>query len=364
MIFSSNDELGFLNYFEIAKNISSGNAKNKLKISSEKGKTYFSLFSNEMILISKIDKYEKDSDIIIDVDDFYSVIKNVPSQQVLSIEDNTLKFGETKYKFSAHPIVLPDYKEYLETLSSTSPTSTINLNLNNSFAIALDFVGDRDTSCVEYVNNHFVATNKVKACLLNDVELQSHEHLIFSPVLCNFLQKAKLKQVSIDVYRNDEIEVPYYVVTIGDTYIISPIPNQKLPNLFDAKYVSMYTHSSKLEVNKNDILDALKRMKIVTRFDSDSKGIEFFVEGDKLILKANTNEQSASAIETILINADESLNGFYTRFNSEYLATIISYVSSDIVKIFLSNKKEFMVAKVTDMDENNIFLLTRLHTNK
>lgn len=364
MIFSSNDELGFLNYFEIAKNISSGNAKNKLKISSENGKTYFSLFSNEMILISKMDKYEKDSDIIIDVDDFYSVIKNVPSNQVLSVEDNTLKFGETKYTFSTHPIVLPEYKDYLETISSVSPTSTLVLNLNNSFAIALDFVGDRDTSCVEYVNNHFVATNKVKACLLRDIELQSQEHLIFSPVLCNFLQKAKLKQVSIDIYNSEEIEVPYYVIVIGDTYIISPIPNQKLPNLFDAKYVSMYTHDSKIELNKQDIMDALKRMRIVTKFDSNSKAIEFSVEGDKLILKASGNEQSASAVETISITSDSSLNGFYTRFNSEYLATIISYVSSDIVKIFLSNKKDFMVAKVTDMDENNIFLLTRLHTNK
>lgn len=364
MIFSSNDELGFLNYFEIAKNISSGNAKNKLKISSENGKTYFSLFSNEMILIAKIDKYEKDSDIIIDVDDFYSVIKNVPSNQVLSVEDNTLKFGETKYTFSTHPIVLPEYKDYLDTISSLSPESTVTLNLNNSFAIALDFVGERDTSCVEYVNNHFVATNKIKACLLSDEDLQSQEHLIFSPVLCNFLQKSKLKQVSIDVYNNKEIEVPYYVIAIGDLYVISPIPNQKLPNLFDAKYVSMYTHDYNIEVNKQDLLDALKRMKIVTKFDSNSKAIEFSVEGDKLVLKANSNEQTASAVETLSITSDKNLNGFYTRFNSDYLSTILNYISSDRVKIFLSNDKDFMVTKITDLNEKNLFLLTRLALTK
>jgi len=68
-------------------------------------------------------------------------------------------------------------------------------------------------------------------------------------------------------------------------------------------------------------------------------------------------------VETISAIVDSDLNGFYSRFNSAYLSTILGYIGSDRVKIFLSNNANFLVAKITDMDERNLFLLTRLHTN-
>ena len=90
MIFKSKDDLNFLSLFDIARNSSTGNAKDKLKITSEKGKTYFSLYSNELIVINELDSYDNDMDIIIDIEDFYSVIKNIPANKEIELVNNVL----------------------------------------------------------------------------------------------------------------------------------------------------------------------------------------------------------------------------------------------------------------------------------
>jgi hypothetical protein len=363
MILLTNEDLSFLNYLETAKSVSSGNAKTKLKITSENGKTYFSLFSNELIVISEIDKYESDFEVIVDVDDFCSVLKNIPDNVVINLDKNVVSFNETKYTFEDHPITLPEYKEYLEVIQNQSPSYRINnLPLNNNFDIALAFVGERDTSSVEYKDDHFIATNKVKACMLKNSDTSIDQHLIFSSVLCSFLSKIKLKSIDIDYYNNDSSSVSYYVIAIGSTYIISSIPENKLPNLFDDKFMKMYNHAHKIEVNKNYLLEALKRMRIVTKFDSISKAINFHAQQDKIILKGDDTNSSALAVETILASVDSDLINFYSRFNSAYLTTILNYIQSDNVRIYLSNNPEFLVAKITDTDEKNIFLLTRLHS--
>jgi hypothetical protein len=362
MILTSEDLL-FLNYFEIAKSVSSGNAKNKLKITSENGKTYFSLFSNEIVVISHIDKYESDFEVIVDVDDFYSVIKNIPTNQVIALDKNSISFNETKYTFEDHPITLPDYKEYLEVIQNKKASSVINnLPLNNNFDTALAFVGERDTSCIEYKEDHFVATNKVKACLLKNSESSINEHLIFSSVLCSFLSKIKLKFINIDYFNDETITVPYYVIALDNTYVISSIPESKLPNLFDAKFMKMYNHSNKIEVSKSYLIEALKRMRIVTKFDSISKAVNFFAQEDKIVLRGDDTNSSASAVETIQASVDSELTNFYARFNSAYLSTILSYIQSDTVRIYLSSSSDFLVAKITDTEEKNIFLLTKLYS--
>jgi len=363
MLFSSNDELSFLNYFEMAKGVSSGNAKGKLKITSENGQTYFSLFSNELIIISKIDKYESDFETILDIDDFSSVVKNTPNNQVLRLEKNVLSFNETTYTFEDHPITLPDYKDYLEVIQNVSPSKVIhNLPLDNKIDTALAFVGEKDTSSIEYMDDHFVATNKVKACMLKNTESTIDSHLIFSSVLCSFLNKTRLKSINIDFYDSDKVTVPYYVIALDNTYIISSIPESKLPNLFDSKYMKVYNHSSKIEINRSYLMEALKRMRIVTKFDSVSKAVNFYVYADKVVLKGDDTNSSASAIETISATVDSEIINFYSRFNSTYLNTILSYIDSESVRIYLSTSSDFLVAKITDTEEKNIFLLTRLHT--
>ena len=365
MIFKSKDDLNFLSLFDIARNSSTGNAKDKLKITSEKGKTYFSLYSNELIVINELDSYDNDMDIIIDIEDFYSVIKNIPANKEIELVNNVLKFGETEYTFEIHSIVLPDYKEYLDTIKNNSPSSKItNLNLSSNLAIALNFIGQRDTTSIEYFNNHFVATNKVKACLLKDKNNSSDEHLIFSPNLCSFIDKAKMKELSIDIYNDESIQIPYYCIPIENTYVISSIPNNTLPNLFDERYIVNYTHPTKIEVSVDEVKEALKRMRIVTKFDSLSNGIDFTIQDGKLILNADDTKSTASARESINAEVDSPLVGFYTRFNSSYLYTILSFIDSPKVRIYVSNNDKFLVAKITDESEDNIFLLTRLNINK
>lgn len=362
MNFSSKDELSFLNYFDIAKSSASGNAKEKLQITSQDDKTYFSLFSNELIVISSIDKYERDFDVVIDIDDFYSVIKNISQNQSISLDKNVLSFNETKYVFEEHIVTLPSYSDYLDVINNNDPDFVVkDLMLENNFSIALDFIGERDTSSIEYVNDHFVATNKVKACMIKNKKTSIKNELVFSKVLCNFLNKAKLKSIDISCYTSESSS--YYVIKIDHTYIISSIPEYKLPNLFDSKFMKMYNHTSKLEIDKNALLEALKRIKIVTKFDIVSRAINFYAYEGKIVLKADDTKTSASALETIPAQVDSELHNFFTRFNSNYLQVILQYIESNVVKIYVSSLSDFLVAKITDEKEENIFLLTRLHTN-
>lgn len=160
---------------------------------------------------------------------------------------------------------------------------------------------------------------------------------------------------NIDITTTDN----YFVVKNGPSEVSSIIIDSAFPPIhqfWDAEYKP----DKFCLVTKNDMIDSLKIMGVYSK--QKTRLTEFFVEGDSLIMRTESEDKGSNAEEALEIQ-NKDTDDFKVGYNVEFMSQIIASISTDLMKIhFTGPKKPAFIEESNQHEEvNKSFLIQAIN---
>jgi len=348
MIFTK-QELDFLKIFEKC-----AVRESFFQIKAIKEKVYFSQYSDIVKLVTVLEnKTGQEFEFALKTSQFCSMLNVTREDEAISIDDGCVKFGnDSMYQFEIQEFSLLENPEtYLQILGETKDTFQLkNLDFISSIKNFISPVEQFSTVALQ--NNHFVASNEIVLGVVNTENKVAHDNLFFPAIFSDIVSVISDTEVSVSLLQQDTAS-QFFGIKIQDTFVFLPNRNDyKLPYVFKADIMALYNHPHKVQFKREDFLNALNRIKVLSLSNVGSRLYVNF-ETDKMVLETKDDEYGKEVISAIV---PPELQGFYIILSTKFLLDIASRLNGENLFLYAINSKDIPAVKIDDENKDIYFV--------
>ena len=349
------EELSFLSmYSKCSDTKLPEHDKFKINVNSEKGEVTFSQFSDEIVLITTLNKTSDTSfEVVFPVNQFFAFINSIPVNAEIDIQSNGIHFNGNRYEFET--VDLSSIFEGVDAFKDLVKDTSNKVSIVNFGLIKNSIIGNSadQLDCTMLTNGSFVSAPNNESLLCAYKTSNNKDVSFYIPRLAGIIGVDNKKEV-MDFYKSGE----YVFINVNNTHIIFTAKEYNLPNIFDEDFKQIYDHPSKIEINKNILKDAINRIKIFSaknifnRIKCSSTNSQFIIESKE--------PNSGYAIEKIEASIDDALKEQETLFyvSQTILSTAINALKGEKIiihsNVYTPDEKTI---KVTDEIGDDFFIV-------
>lgn len=297
------------------------------------------------IIVKEEAQIEDKGSICIPAKKLFEIVKLLPEEEVTleqSDKNILIKSGKTNFKLFTYPT------EDFPTIKSLEKSRGLSINKNKFFEsiskVEYTIYPDESRESLNGILIHkvedklrFVASDGFRLAY-NEFNFNDNcEDVLVPKKTVNELSKLQSDSNKEDLYlylNNNMIMIEH-----GNTILISKLKEAKFPNYKDVIPSNPY----KLYLNKNEILETLKRVSIIS--EENTKSTILNIEESRLTVKSNNADIGYAEDE---INAEYNGIPFEVCFNAKFLIEAIEPLNTEKIQIEL---KDSQTAAVLSGDE-------------
>lgn len=344
MVEFNKKDLGFIGLYNLCIDNKSP-LHDKFEIKCKNNQVVFSQESDKCTLITMYDKtIDEDFQVVYSTAKVNSILNFVPDTESIIFTKEGLSFNKSKYDFEEEKLTLNDSTELLELIKSgTQKEKIVFKNLKNMNTVK-SYMGQEGLDTIVNVNDSFVASNEMGISAI--IKSGNVSNFNIPEILVNLIMFMKLSEIEIDVYDK------FVSTKIGDTYVIVPIKDYLIPNIFADEFAEKYNHKNIITIPKDELIKAVQRIKVVASFNTYSRVFIYcFEDYIEIISKDNAN-----AIETVTAKVDADLKDCFFIISANYLFQIISSLEGKNIIIHAVNDVDAVAVKITDETSDKFFI--------
>jgi hypothetical protein len=311
----------------------------------------FSQQSDKGLLVTELEYETKENfQFNFDTDIFVSLIKSLKDETEITVTQAGIEFSGSKYDIKNYDILFEDMSEFI-TKAKNNSENIIKLSDIDKFQFIKNSIGGEGLNTVSYQSGHFVTSDRINYTSFVKTSFAYEKNFNFSSDLIILLNMMNIKEKDINEYEE------FYSCKVNETYILIMKKKYILPDMFDERIMTAYNHPYILEVPKQELKIILDRMKIVAKFNKESR-IYLELEKDNLIVK-NIDGQLAS--ENINAVIPEEITNIKIPISVNYFSQIISQLNGNTVKCYCTpDIDSFRAMKIEDETQNNFYAINLL----
>ncbi len=324
-------DLDFLTFY-VALSNSGSPLFSKLLIQVRGEKARFIQYNKEGVLITTISTTapgDDDFDVVYENNVFYNLIKNIPIDSDVEITKDYVKFGNNTYTLKQQSRMVPDPDD----IDLGNQKKTVAIKNIDKIDKAKHFVGAYDPKfnleVVSLQGGCLVASDSLASCIIF-TDTDKDMFLYLPGFILPVVERSQVKEINIKLYED------YLTFFINNTEFIVTINKYALPNLLTDDYKEAYSHESKAVIDKKVMLDALRRMNLVSK-DNPNNRIFITFENGKIIFESKDHEFSK---EEIRAEVDKELFNFTVINSCDRMVKITSLFDGNNIEIYSANKTE------------------------
>ena len=320
----------------------------KFEIKNYNDKVLFIQESDHTTLITVIDKNIDECDLIFPTPKVSAILSNVSLDDTIVFDKNKMSFNKSYYEFEDENISISDKTDLMNMIESNKHTQKYNFkNLKNINAVKT-YIGNEGLDTIVNTNSTYLSSNELGISAIIKNENNIEDVFNIPAVLIDIISLLKLDDIEIDVYK----EYGVIVSKVNSTYVIIPIKDYLIPNLFEEQYAEKYNHKDKIVVDKESLVKAVNRIKVIASTNVYSR-IFIYCYTDYIEL---VSKDSNKAVETVSAKVDKELIDSYFILSSNYLYDISKSLEGKNIIIHALNDPTALAVKITDEIENKFFI--------
>jgi hypothetical protein len=269
------------------------------------------------------------------------------------IEENTIYFGKSsKYEFTQVPYNINSEEKVMEDIllnyALKRPSSLKELQKISAIKY---FIGTRPgLGFVSFINNHFVSSNSFDYGFVKTINNSSNV-IAIPKLMLDIISSLKLKEVEI-LEDNEKL----FFINEG-TYVIIPKEKCLLENFFEDKWKQYYEFPEKINVKRENILEALNRINILAKDNEDTR-ISLSFTADTIKFESKGKNGNAEEIVPAII--DNKLKGHNIAIASITLLNAIDLLEEENLILQISPDKQAFCISVWQENKERFFVISLL----
>lgn len=352
MIEFKKKELDFLYLYNLCK----GNKH------EQSDKFYMRKIGNNIVFIALTDKVslftvlEKEMDesefyMILPILEFYKMLSFCKDDDSIIFNDKNIQFGESSsYSFENYPHLstLYDTDIVFNIIDNIQSFKSVDLKEISKLTHISSYIGNDDFDIFSFQSYYFVTNNGKYITAANKTN-NSALNLWLPSIFHTIIKTLKLDELNILIDESSE----RFIYTYNNTFFTSPFVDPIIYNIFDEDNKKYYEHSNKIIIKKDDLIDSIKRISVVTNNLQDNNLFIKF-EDNKIIFENMLGVQGKEIISNTI---PPVLKGQLMCVHSDSLVKIIDSLDDTIIIRLPDNLENASVIKIEDNKEEKFYVL-------
>jgi len=348
------EELQFLEIYAIGAD-SKIEFHDKVQIiaNKEKNTVKFTQMSDQINFVTEIPKQvDKDFEIIIPIVQLNNLLKLSGSEEIELTEDK-IKLGDgSTYELSKYDFSYTNIEDIINNLNDQKTEHVYKVNDLEKLNFVKNYMGefeiDKALNTIALINNHFVASDRrnVIGAVKSNNNIDNKVYL--SEKTVKLLSICKLSTIELSFYDG------YYTFELGGVKVIVNIIPYILPDIFDENISKKYMHPYEVSIDKKELNEALKRIKVVASSNNDGRIYITFKEN--ILVIESKEEYAGYAIEKVQADVPAKVVGQEIIVSIHFLMSIISVLSDDLIIKIDEYGKDFVAIAIKDIDDSKLFV--------
>ena len=347
----SKKELDFIGLYNLCIDNKSP-LHDKFEIKCNKEETIIVQQSDKAILATFFDKKnDEEFSTIYSTAKVNSILSFIPEQEIITFTEKGLTFNKSEYNFEEESINSDDISEVLNLVMNNKYSKRYSFKNLKSMLAVKNYIGiEEGLDTIVNMNESFVASNEMGISAI--VKSENKNTFYIPKIIVDIVVFKKLDEIEIDVYDN------FILMKVDNIFIIVPIKDYRIPNIFESDYADKYNHKDKIILSKEEIIKAVQRIKIIASSNIYSRIFIYCFENYIEIV----SRDGSKALETVNAKVDKNLIGHYFIISANYLFQIANSLEGKEIIIHSLNNSELdenekaVAVKITDEIENKFFI--------
>lgn len=299
---------------------------------------------------------------------FSDVLKYCPNGADITITDNFVSFGRSsKYAFESF-----DLNPFFSSTSFDNMLHIINNKAKYKAIEVLDFekinlirtyagADLQGLNVIALYENHFVISDKIDSTGIVKTKNKLDSNYFLSLITYNVFQFLKLKSLVLYDIKDQGIFLLEHN-NVNILFIKNPeqvkLEEKRedeltIPNVLDPKIKSYYYHDLFIKLNKEYLLNSLRKINIVTDSKSENR-IFITFSSDKISIETRDSNQ---CLEEINYPCPKELFDVTIALSSNFTISMVSSIPGEEVIIRLPHEEDnFNAISLMDVDESVVFV--------
>lgn len=350
MIFNK-EELNFLELYSLLADNKDPRKNDKVQIKAKKDENIviFSQFSEEATLITKLEKkVDEEFTLILPSPKLYSLIRTLSDNTILKIEKSGIFFNSNKYDFEKVDFELNDTDHFLMLSEKENDNKKVIKQVDKAFLLK-PYIGKNELAVIHLNNNYFISALSEGTVIAAMKTLENKNiNFYFPKIIIDIAKLANIKEIEFDLFE----ELGIYYFKINKTTIFMVNKENSLPDIFSDDIKKIYEHNYNIIINKNELLESLKRIKIIAMNNIDSRILCAFKDS-KMYIESKDNDY---ACEIINAKIDKELENYSGYLSAVILDNIINNITSENIILKINPDKESIAIKLESESKDTFFI--------